>query len=407
MFNKCHVIMFVAIGLVGNIIAAQYDNLFSAAKDANRFLIVEVSEKGTKTIRYALPQIPAMGEIAVSSEDLPALRHSGKYLLPMKNGKLLQYNPPSLSVDDPERVFSLLARFKDCSLNDEMGFMKNTILSSTMQSFREIALKRLLEIGAFEASFDKDSVAYFRELYFRSDLSVPEKKLLLGAFAKCNFLQMEEVFVITIADERTAQMAGTIFAEKNPDTFAKLMLKNIANDTLWPLAVRQSELMLHNEKFMKAALTRYDYKNPKGNRIGFVPILLTSKENVAKNQSAIKQLLTNSENTYSYELYRIVGTWLNRVDPTPYQDEIKTFLRNNRNNAYVKDGIIYPSMLAALHKAKYQDGVRLSLAYFRELKKKNNPQLTELVCILFKKQNQSNPTLDELIAELGAKTIIR
>ena len=57
-------------------------------------------------------------------------------------------------------------------------------------------------------------------------------------------------------------------------------------------------------------------------------------------------------------------------------------------------------MLAALKKSGHPQANRLLLEYLENPKMRNNKQLADQVCILFKKNNQPNPTLDELISSL-------
>jgi hypothetical protein len=76
------------------------------------------------------------------------------------------------------------------------------------------------------------------------------------------------------------------------------------------------------------------------------------------------------------------------------------FLVNNKRNQYITESIIYPTMLSALKKSGYPQANKLLLEYLENLKMRNNQQLTDQVCVLFKKNNKPNPTLDELISSL-------
>ena len=72
-------------------------------------------------------------------------------------------------------------------------------------------------------------------------------------------------------------------------------------------------------------------------------------------------------------------------------------MANNKNNPCIAESIIFPTMLSALNKTGNQQASKLMLRYFEDLKARNNDSLTKQVLLLFKNDNRSIPTLDELI----------
>ena len=144
----------------------------------------------------------------------------------------------------------------------------------------------------------------------------------------------------------------------------------------------------------------FDRKNPQKNSADFIPLLFVKARNNSYNEGIIKSLLTGSKKTKSFELYRKLAYWLNHSKTNDFKDEIKQFLINNKRNSYITESIIYPTMLSALKKSGHPQSNELLLEYLETLKTRNNKQLTDQVCILFKKNNQPNPTLDELISSL-------
>ena len=144
----------------------------------------------------------------------------------------------------------------------------------------------------------------------------------------------------------------------------------------------------------------FDRKNLQNNSADFIPLLFVKAKNNSYNEGIIKSLLTGSKNTKSFELYRKLAYWLNHSKANDFKDEIMQFLINNKKNSYITESIIYPTMLSALKKSGHPQANRLLLEYLENLKMRNNKQLADQVCILFKKNNQPNPTIDSLIKSL-------
>ena len=141
----------------------------------------------------------------------------------------------------------------------------------------------------------------------------------------------------------------------------------------------------------------FDRKNFQNNSADFIPLLFVKTKNNSYNEGIIKSLLLKSKNTKSFELYQNLAYWLNHSNAENFNNEIIQFLINNKKNYYITESIIYPTMLSALKKSGHPQANKFLLEYLENLKLRNNKQLTDQVCILFKKNNQPNPTIDSLI----------
>jgi len=273
-------------------------------------------------------------------------------------------------------------------------------LLNQQSGIRFAALKRLQEIGFFNLTFNKNTALFFREFYAKTNLSVPEKRMLLEALSISNFNQMTEIYILALSDHNISKLSGQIFYIKNRDLFKSIVKKYISNEKLWKTALEQSEFFIEDEEFVNKAMKWFDRKNPQKNSADFIPLLFVKARNNSYNEGIIKSLLTGSKNTKSFELYRKLAYWLNHSKTNDFKDEIKQFLINNKRNSYITESIIYPTMLSALKKSGHPQSNELLLEYLETLKTRNNKQLTDQVCILFKKSNTPNPTLDELISSL-------
>ena len=374
-----------------------YHNVLSAVKDADAFQIIKVNTNHQVIAHYSLPHSsnPAL-EINNFSYLAP-----GTYILPLKKGSLLKYKQPDLSVEHPETTYSFLLKFKQLPIKDETEFLIG-YLSTQQPSVRFAALRRLQENHFFDSSFDEKTIFFFKDFFTKAKLSVLEKRFLLENFAICNFNQLTELYIFALSDQSVAKLAGMIFYNKNQVLFSHIIKKYISNDSLWKVAIKQAKFFVDDVSFVNIAMKRFDYKSPQNNSADFIPLLFTNtkKNDKAQNEAIIKRLLMNSKNTKSFELYRTLAYWLNHSDPSNFREEIMQFLINNKKNPYIADGIIYPTMLSALRKSGHPQANMMLLKYLEDLKSRNNKPLTELVCILFKKKNQSNPTLDTLISNL-------
>lgn len=374
-----------------------YHNVLSAVKDADAFQIISVDTNHQVVAHYSLPHS--------SNRALKIKKFSylapGTYIFPLKNGSLLKYAQPDLSVEHPETTYSFLLKFKQLPIEDETAFLIGH-LSNQQPSMRFAALRRLQENRFFDSSFDKKTVSFFKDFFTKTKLSVLEKRFLLENFAICNFNHLTELYILALSDHSVAKLAGMIFHSKNQVLFSHIIKKYISNDFLWKVAIKQANFFVDDVSFVDIAMKRFDYKSPKNNSADFIPLLFadTKKNDKAQNDVIIKKLLTNSKNTKSFELYRTLAYWLNHSDTSNFREEIMQFLINNKKNPYIADGIIYPTMLSALRKSGHPQADMMLLKYLEDLKARNNKPLTELVCILFKKKNQSNPTLDTLISNL-------
>ena len=375
-----------------------YHNALSASKNADSFLVVKINEQRQIVAQYTLPQNAKTQLNKESSSRFSTLK-AGTYIFPIKSGEILSFPYPELNVDNPENTYSLLLRFKQLQTQDEASFLMGNLLNQQSE-IRFAALKRLQEIGFFNLVFDKNTASFFREFYAKTNLSVPEKRMLLEAFSISNFNQMTEVYILTLSEHNVSKLSGKIFYIKNRDLFTGIVKKYISNEKLWNTALKQSEFFIEDKEFVNNAMKWFDRKNPQKNSADFIPLLFAKTRYSYHNESIIKGLLTSSKNTKSFELYRTLAYWLNHSQSDKYKDEIMQFLVNNKRNQYITESIIYPTMLAALKKSGHTQSKKLLLEYLETLKTWNNKQLTDQVCILFKKNNKPNPTLDELISSL-------
>jgi len=282
---------------------------------------------------------------------------------------------------------------------DEASFIMGNLLNQ-QSGIRFAALKRLQEIGFFNQAFDKNMASFFKEFYAKTNLSVPERRLLLEALAIFNFNHMTEIYVLALSDHNISKLSGQIFYVKNRDLFTGVVKKYISNEKLWKIALKQSDFFVEDEDFVNNAIKWFDRKNPQNNSADFIPLLFAKTKRNYYNENIIKELLTNSKNTKAFELYRKLAYWLNHSNADKFKDEIIQFLTNNKRNPYISDSIIYPTMLAALKKSGHPQANKMLLEYLENLKTRKNKQLTDQVCILFKGNNQPNPTIDSLINSL-------
>ena len=179
-----------------------------------------------------------------------------------------------------------------------------------------------------------------------------------------------------------------------------IVKKYISNEKLWKIALKQSDFFVEDEDFVNNAMKWFDRKKPQNNSADFVPLLFAKTKRDYYNEIIIKELLTNSKNTKAFELYRKLAYWLNHSNADKFKDEIIQFLANNKRNPYISESIIYPTMLVALKKSGHPQTNKMLLEYLENLKMRKNKQLTDQVCILFKRNNQPNPTIDSLINSL-------
>jgi hypothetical protein len=289
--------------------------------------------------------------------------------------------------------------FKQLQTKDESSFIMGNLLNQ-QSGIRFAALKRLQETGFFNQAFDKNTASFFKEFYAKTNLSVPERRLLLEALAIFNFNHMTEIYVLALSDHNISKLSGQIFYVKNRDLFTSIFKKYISNEKLWTIALKQSDFFIEDEYFVNNAMKWFDRKNPQNNSADFVPLLFAKTKCNYYNENIIKELLTNSKNTKAFELYRKLAYWLNHSNADKFKDEIIQFLANNKRNPYISESIIYPTMLAALKKSGHPQANKMLLEYLENLKMRNNKQVTDQVCILFKRNNQPNPTIDSLINSL-------
>lgn len=377
-----------------------YHNVLSATKDADSFLVVKINEQRQVIAQYMLPQSAGKLKNKQISERFGHLK-SGTYVFPVKSGEMLRFPFPYLKMESAESVYSLLLRFKQLPINNESSFLIEILLNQP-PALRFAALKRMQENGFFNSSFDRNAVAFFKDFYIKRNLSVPEKRLLLEVFAICNFNQMVEIYVFALSDYNISKLSGKIFYARNRDLFASIVKKYISNEKMWNAALKQSEFFVEDEEFVRNAMKWFDRKEPQKNSADFIPLLFAKARNNVNNCNGgiIKALLTNSRNTKSFGLYQKLAYWLNRSKSNDFKDEIFQFLVNNKRNQYITESIIYPTMISALRKTGAHQADKILLEYLENLKMRNNKQLTDQVCILFKKNNQPNPTLDSLIDSL-------
>ena len=375
-----------------------YHNALSAAKDADSFLVVKINEQRQIVAQYMLPQNIKTQLNKESSSRFSTLK-AGTYIFPVKSGEILSFPYPELNVSNPENTYSLLLRFKQLQTKDEASFLMGNLLNQ-QSGIRFAALKRLQEIGFFNLAFNKNTASFFKEFYAKTNLSVPEKRMLLEALSISNFNQMTEIYILALSDHNISKLSGQIFYIKNRDLFKSIVKKYISNEKLWKTALEQSEFFVEDEEFAAKAIKWFDRKNLQNNSADFIPLLFVKARNNSYNEGIIKSLLTGSKNTKSFELYQKLAYWLNHSKTNDFKDEIMQFLINNKRNSYITESIIYPTMLSALKKSGHPQANRLLLEYLEKLKMRNNKQLTDQVCILFKRNNQPNPTIDSLINSL-------
>ena len=375
-----------------------HHNALSASKNADSFLVVKINEQRQIVAQYTLPQNTKTQLNKGASSRFSTLK-AGTYIFPVKSGEILSFPYPELNVSNPENTYSLLLRFKQLQTKDEASFLMGSLLNQ-QSGIRFAALKRLQEIGFFNLTFDKNTALFFREFYAKTNLSVPEKRMLLEALSISNFNQMTEIYILALSDHNISKLSGQIFYIKNRDLFKSIVKKYISNEKLWKTALEQSEFFVEDEEFAAKAMKWFDRKNLQNNSADFIPLLFVKARNNSYNEGIIKSLLTGSKNTKSFELYRKLACWLNHSKANDFKDEIMQFLINNKRNSYITESIIYPTMLSALKKSGHPQANRLLLEYLENLKMRNNKQLTDQVCILFKRNNQPNPTIDSLINSL-------
>ena len=397
--KKFFLLMIVSVSFCSTLSARNfYHNVLSAVKDADSFVVVKINNQRQVVAQYMLPQSAKVIKDKQLAMKIKIL-NSGTYIFPVKSGEVLSFSFPNLKVENAENVYSLLLRFKQLQTKDEASFLIGNLLNQ-QSAIRFAALKRMQEIGFFNSSFDKNTVGFFKDFYSQSNLSVSEKRLLLEAFSTCNFKKMTEVYILALSDSPVSKLSGQIFYVKNRDLFADIVKKYISNEKLWNTALKQSEFFIEDEEFINKAMKWFDRKNPQKNSADFIPLLFAKTRYSYHNESIIKGLLTSSKSTKSFEIYRTLAYRLNHSQSDKYKDEIMLFLVNNKRNQYITESIIYPTMLSALKKSGHPQSKKLLLEYLEILKTQNNKQLTDQVCILFKKNNKPNPTLDELINSL-------
>jgi len=376
-----------------------YPNVLSAAKCSDAFLIVKINRMQQVIACYSLPR---QGKFSSSEKTIRPFRYikPGSYMFPIKQGLLLNFKYPYLLVKNPENIYSLLLKFKQLPVEDEGIFLINNFLNLQTE-VRFSALKRLQEIGFFNSHFNPDTTLFFRNFYTNEKLSVPEKRLLLENLATCNFNKFAELYILALSDHDVSKLSGHILNKKNRKLFSDIIKKYISNEKLWKIAIKHANYFIEDQDFVNLALQRFDYNNPQNNSADFIPLLLIPQKKSNRNAEIIKKLLVNSKNTKSFELYKNLAHGLNyHSDPIQFREEIMQFIVNNKKNQYIADGIVYPTMLLALKKSGHSQANKLLRDYLVELKNKNNRQLTDLVCVLFKNKNQQTPNLDFLINTL-------
>lgn len=397
--KKSSIVFMLSVFLCSMLSAGSlYHNALSASKNADSFLVVKINEQRQIIAQYTLPQNTKTQLNKESSSRFSTLK-AGTYIFPVKSGEILSFPYPELNVDNPENTYSLLLRFKQLQTQDEASFLIGNLLNQ-QSGIRFAALKRLQEIGFFNKAFDKNTVSFFKEFYTKTNLFVPERRLLLEALAIFNFNRMTEIYVLALSDHNISKFSGQIFYAKNRDLFTSVVKKYISNEKLWKIALKQSDFFVEDEDFVNNAIKWFDRKNPQNNSADFIPLLFAKTKRNYYNENIIKELLTSSKNTKSFELYRKLAYWLNHSKADNFKDEIIQFLANNKRNPYISESIIYPTMLAALKKSGHPQSNKMLLEYLENLKMRNNKQLTDQVCILFKRNNQPNPTIDSLINSL-------
>ena len=295
-----------------------YHNALSASKNADSFLVVKINEQRQIVAQYMLPQNTKTQFNKESSSRFSTLK-AGTYIFPVKSGEFLSFPYPELNVDNPENTYSLLLRFKQLQTKDEASFLIGN-LPNQQSGIRFAALKRLQEIGFFNLTFDKNTALFFREFYAKTNLSVPEKRMLLEALSISNFNQMTEIYILALSDHNISKLSGQIFYIKNRDLFKSIVKKYISNEKLWKTALEQSEFFVEDEEFAAKAMKWFDRKNLQNNSADFIPLLFVKARNNSYNEGIIKSLLTGSKNTKSFELYRKLAYWLNHSKTNDFKD---------------------------------------------------------------------------------------
>ena len=309
------------------------------------------------------------------------------YDLPLIQGNLIPYQ-------------NFLIRYQTVnSLQQVQSFLLKELSNNTIPGMRKPILQRLVELGEFSKPFSQSQIIYWRNLYFSGILDIPERRLVLQELSRCNLLGTEMIFERALQDIRLCSLAGRLFFEKDKIGFETLMLKYLSNNLQWKTALRQSELLYHNRDCMSQLYGRFDKKNPFNEDLKyFIPVLCI--EDFQEGSPVIRQILETDKDPTHFELFHRVAFWVNKTNPLPYAKSIHIFLQNHARTEYLKQSMIYPTLLCALCRAKDHSGYILAIDYLSSLRKKSNPPQLNVALELFRAENPSCFSLEELIADL-------
>ena len=139
--KKSFLVFMISIFLCSMLPAGSlYHNAWSAAKDADSFLVVKINEQRQIVAQYMLPQNSKAPHNMQTSSRFSNLK-SGTYIFPVKSGIALRFSYPELNMNNPENTYSLLMRFKQLQTKDEASFIMGNLLNQ-QSGIRFAALKQ-------------------------------------------------------------------------------------------------------------------------------------------------------------------------------------------------------------------------------------------------------------------------
>ena len=337
-------------------------------------------------------------------------RKTGKYLLPLKKKENFliplgeNYDLPLIQDNFFPYQHFLVQYLSVKSPELEIIFLRKALSNNTIPGMRTPILQRLVELGEFSQPFSNSQIIYWRNLYLSGILHIPEKRLVLQSLSYCNFFGLKMVFEYALRDNRLCELAGRLYREKDKAGFETLMLKYISDNQNWRIALRQSELLYDNKDCISQLYRRFDKKNPFNSDLKyFIPVLCI--ENFQDGSPVIQQILETDKDPTHFELFRRIAFWINRTNATPYVKSIHIYLQNHSQTEYLKQSVIYPTLLCALCKAKDQFGNILTIEYLSALKRKNKPAQLDVALELFRAENPNHFSLEELIEAYKQRVI--
>lgn len=362
--------------------------------------IVETIPAGINTSTIKLPEWTLWQMRGEGKYLIPLTKQASGYEVPGKN-----YRIPKIAVGSQDQLNLLIRRYKALEAGQEKEFLKGVMLNKDFSSLRYSCLRRLLALGEFNKPFSQQNRNFWEKVYSDNQTTIPCKRALLQHMSMCNFTPGSAMYVEALKNSTTHSLSAMIYYQKDKKGFESLMLTWLKDPKLRKYAVMNSDKMAGNAEYVASAMEHFDPKDKEMQQY-YIPVLCVTKDKAGVTY--LKNFLSTDKDPRNFGLYRKLFLAISKYNPTGYTAELKSFLKNNRNNSFILNSSIYPTILACLCKGKDVDGYKMTLDYLNKLpaesKARNDVMKINMVLRTFHIYNPKINKLDKLKEDISIKT---